>query len=85
MIPGENPNSKQPEGGRVLKHNRLVGRVRHSVLTSLLVEPQFYQEAGGKTWCSICCPLLREEETKEQRRAAAYGVAKEWEKIKLNE
>ena len=45
VIPGQNPNSKQPVGGRFSKQNRLVGRVfRHSALASLLIEPQLHQE-----------------------------------------
>lgn len=45
VIPGQNPNSKQPAGGRFSKQYRLVGRVfRHSAL-ALFVESQFHQES----------------------------------------
>lgn len=46
VIPGQNPNSKQPAGGRFSKQYRLVGRVfRLSALVSLFVEPHFHQES----------------------------------------
>lgn len=96
VIPGQNPNSKQSEDGEV-EFKLRGGKSFQTLKPRCWLSPSFTMRVCGKgpstlemsyqpflVLCSVYCPLCREEETKGQGRARAFGVDKGWEKAKAN-